>query len=74
MRERARDKGRLEDIVEYSANVMMLIKDYSFEALISDKRTYFSQRPTGTSGNLWLMTSRIQTMTCAKQTLRMPEK
>jgi uncharacterized protein with HEPN domain len=42
MRERARDKGRLEDIVEYSANVMMLIKGYSFEALISDKRTYYS--------------------------------
>ena len=42
MRERARDKGRLEDIVEYSANVMMLIKGYSFEALVSDKRTYYS--------------------------------
>ena len=42
MRERARDKGRLEDIVEYSANVMMLIKGYTFEALVSDKRTYYS--------------------------------
>ena len=42
MRERARDKGRLEDIVEYSANVMMFIKGYTFESLISDKRTYYS--------------------------------
>ena len=42
MRERARDKGRLEDIIEYSSNVIMLVKGYSFEALVSDKRTYFS--------------------------------
>ena len=42
MRERARDKGRLEDIVEYSANVIMLIKGYTFESLVSDKRTYYS--------------------------------
>ena len=42
MRERARDKGRLEDILEYSANVTMLIEGYSLEALIADKRTYYS--------------------------------
>ena len=42
MRERARDKGRLEDIIEYSSNVIMLVKGYSFEALVSDKRTYYS--------------------------------
>ena len=42
MRERARDKGRLEDIVEYSNNVIMLIEGYTFEALVSDKRTYYS--------------------------------
>ena len=42
MRERARDKGRLEDIVEYSANVIMLIKGYTYESLVSDKRTYYS--------------------------------
>ena len=42
MRERARDKGRLEDIVEYSRNVTMLIERYSLEALIDDKRTYYS--------------------------------
>lgn len=42
MRERARDKGRLQDIIEYSNNVTMLIDGYSFEKLISDKRTYYS--------------------------------
>jgi uncharacterized protein with HEPN domain len=42
MRERARDKGRLEDIVEYSSNVTNLIEGYSLEALIADKRTYYS--------------------------------
>ena len=42
MRERDRDKGRLEDIVEYSNNVAMLIEGFTYEALISDKRTYYS--------------------------------
>lgn len=42
MRERARDKGRLEDIIEYSTNVTMLIEGYSLDALIADKRTYYS--------------------------------
>ena len=42
MRERARDKGRLEDIIEYSNNVTRLIEGYSLEALIADKRTYYS--------------------------------
>lgn len=42
MRERARDKGRLQDIIEYSNNVTMLIDGYSFESLVSDKRTYYS--------------------------------
>ena len=42
MREIARDKGRLEDIIEYSKNVTMLIEGYSFEKLIADKRTYSS--------------------------------
>lgn len=30
------------DIIEYSSNVTMLIEGYSFEALVSDKRTYYS--------------------------------
>ena len=42
MREKARDKGRLEDIIEYSTNVSNLIEGYSLEALIADKRTYYS--------------------------------
>lgn len=42
MRERARDKGRLEDIVEYSSNVTNLIEGYSLEKLVADKRTYYS--------------------------------
>ncbi len=42
MRKRARDKGRLEDIVEYSNNVTMLIQGYSLETLVADKRTYYS--------------------------------
>lgn len=42
MRERARDKGRLEDIIEYSNNVSMLIEGYSLDALVADKRTYYS--------------------------------
>ena len=42
MRERARDKGRLEDILEYSDNVTMLIKGYTYEAFVGDKRTYYS--------------------------------
>ena len=42
MREKARDKGRLEDIIEYSNNVTNLIEGYSLEALIADKRTYYS--------------------------------
>ncbi len=42
MRERARDKGRLEDIIEYSTNVTNLIDGYTLETLIADKRTYYS--------------------------------
>ena len=42
MRERARDKGRLEDILEYSDNVTTLIDGYTLEAFVKDKRTYYS--------------------------------
>ena len=42
MRERARDKGRLENILEYSDNVTMLIEGYSFDELVTDKRTYYA--------------------------------
>ena len=42
MRERSRDKGRLEDIVEYSDNVIELIAGISYEDLVRDKRTYYA--------------------------------
>lgn len=42
MRERARDKGRLQNIIEYADNVIMLIKGYSLDDFLSDKRTYYA--------------------------------
>ena len=42
MRERARDKGRLEDIIEYSNNVTNFISGHTFETFVADKRTYYS--------------------------------
>lgn len=42
MRERARDKGRLEDIIEYSDNVTNFISGHTFETFVADKRTYYS--------------------------------
>ena len=42
MRERARDKGRLVDIIEYSNNVTMLIEGYTYDKFVADKRTYYS--------------------------------
>ena len=42
MRERARDKGRLRDIIEYSDNVARFIKGYSFESFVADKMIYYS--------------------------------
>ena len=42
MRERARDKGRLEDIIEYSNNVTNFISGHTFETFVADKLTYYS--------------------------------
>lgn len=42
MRERARDRGRLLDIIEHANNVTMLIEGFSFDELVTDKRTYYS--------------------------------
>lgn len=42
MRERARDRGRLEDIIEYSNNVSTFIEGVSFEEFQKDIRTYYS--------------------------------
>ncbi len=42
MRERARDKGRLEDILEYSENVTRFINGHTFESFVADRPTYYS--------------------------------
>lgn len=42
MRERARDKGRLEDIVAYSDNVSEMIEGVTLDSLLADKRTYYA--------------------------------
>lgn len=42
MRERARDKGRLEDILEHADNASALVDGYSFDEFVDDKRTYYS--------------------------------
>jgi len=42
MRERARDRGRLEDIIEYSNNVTKFINGHTFETFVADKLTYYS--------------------------------
>lgn len=42
MREKARDKGRIENIIEYSNNVSMLIAGFTLDAFIADKRTYYA--------------------------------
>lgn len=42
MRERARDKGRLEDIIEYSNNVTELIDGHTLATFVANKGTYYS--------------------------------
>jgi len=42
MRERARDKGRLEDILEYSENVTRFINGHTFETFVADRAIYYS--------------------------------
>ncbi|MBQ6306908.1 MAG: DUF86 domain-containing protein [Bacteroidales bacterium] len=42
MRERARDKGRLEDIIEYSNHVTQFIEGVSFEELTSNNLLYYA--------------------------------
>jgi len=42
MRERARDKGRLEDIVEYSNHVTQFMKGVNFEELTANKLLYYA--------------------------------
>lgn len=42
MRERARDKGRLEDIIEYSNHVTQFMEAVSFEELTSNNLLYYA--------------------------------
>lgn len=42
MREQTRDKGRLQDIIDYSNNVIELIEGVSCDDLAKDKRTYYA--------------------------------
>lgn len=42
MRELVRDKGRLEDIVEYSSNVLKIIDGIDFEEFSSNILVYFA--------------------------------
>lgn len=42
MREPVRDKGRLEDIVEYSQNVLKIIEGADFEKFSADILLYFA--------------------------------
>ncbi|MBO7067702.1 MAG: DUF86 domain-containing protein [Bacteroidaceae bacterium] len=42
MRERARDKGRLYDIVDYSNKALKMIENHPFEAFVDDMTIYFA--------------------------------
>ena len=42
MRERARDKGRMEDIIEYSNHVTQFMEGVSFEELTSNNLLYYA--------------------------------
>ena len=42
MRERARDKGRLEDIIEYSNHVAKFMEGVSYETFNSDHLIYYA--------------------------------
>ena len=42
MRERLRDRGRLLDIQEYSANAMRFAADVSYDEFVADRMRYFA--------------------------------
>ena len=55
MRERNRDKGRLEDIVFYSNNVKTILDGVSYEDFVNDIRIYYSvilKSASNLNGNL----------------------
>ena len=42
MREKARDKGRLEDIIKYAGNIAKMIDDVTFERFEEDMLIYYA--------------------------------
>ena len=42
MRERARDKGRLYDIVDYASKALQIIEGHSLESFVNDIAVYFA--------------------------------
>ncbi|MCR5453753.1 MAG: DUF86 domain-containing protein [Bacteroidales bacterium] len=50
MRERARDKRRIEDIIEYSKNVTRLVENVTFEKFVDNIAIYY-----GTMKNVEIM-------------------
>ena len=42
MREKARDKGRLQDILEYSRNAMQFAEGIGYEQFVADRMRYFA--------------------------------
>lgn len=46
MRERVRDKGRLEDIRHYSEIVESIVKEMSYDDFVNDVRSYFAVMKT----------------------------
>ena len=42
MRERIRDKGRLQDILEYAGNALQYVEGISYEDFVADRMRYFA--------------------------------
>ncbi|MBR6716441.1 MAG: DUF86 domain-containing protein [Prevotella sp.] len=42
MRERARDRGRLQDMLEYTQNAMQFAEGVSYEEFLTDRMRYFA--------------------------------
>ena len=42
MRERARDRGRLQDMLEYAQNAMQFAEGVSYEEFLTDRMRYFA--------------------------------
>lgn len=42
MRERNRDRGRLQDIVEHASNVEKMMEGITYDSFLNDMRTYYA--------------------------------